>query len=118
MNTVVQNDSTSVGAAANDRSIGKKILMAITGVVAFGYVVGHMLGNLQIFAGQDQINTYAEALHSMGPILWVVRLFLLAFFVIHIWKGIQLKLENWASRPISYSNNCSIRSADRTYIRW
>lgn len=83
-------------------TIGKKILVAVTGLISFGYVIGHMLGNLQIFAGQNQINLYAEALHSMGPILWVVRLVLLTAFVTHIWLGIQLKLENMAARPGDY----------------
>lgn len=119
MNTTVQNAATaSVGTAFNDRSIGKKILMAVTGVVAFGYVVGHMFGNLQIFAGQDQLNTYAETLHSLGPLLWAVRGFLILFFLVHIWKGIQLKLENWSSRPISYRMKKAIEAtlSSRTMI--
>lgn len=99
-------------------SIGRKILTAVTGFIAFGYVVGHMLGNLQIFISQNQINTYAEALHSMGPLLWVVRAFLLASFVIHIWLGIQLKLENWSARPVSYQNETTQQAslASRTMI--
>ena len=83
-------------------SLGKKILMAVSGLIAFGYVIGHMLGNLQIFMGRNQLNSYAEFLHSLGPILWVIRLFLFSFFVIHVWKGIQLKLENYSARPEKY----------------
>lgn len=99
-------------------SIGKKILTAVTGLIAFAYVVGHMLGNLQIFIGQDQLNTYAEALHSLGALLWVIRAFLLASFVIHIWLGIQLKLENWSARPIAYKNETTQQAslASRTMI--
>jgi len=108
----------SFPAHLTQTSIGKKILAAVTGLIAFGYVVGHMLGNLQIFIGQDQLNTYAEALHSVGPLLWVVRIFLLAAFVIHIWLGIQLKLENWAARPIAYKNETTQQAslASRTMI--
>ncbi len=84
-------------------SIGKKFLVAVTGFISFGYIIGHMLGNLQIFAGQNQINMYAEALHSLGPLLWVIRAVLLAAFIIHIWLGLQLKLENMAARPVNYT---------------
>jgi len=119
MSTTVQNaTATGIITAANVRSIGKKALMAITGVIAFGYVVGHMLGNLQIYWGQDQINSYAEFLHSLGPILWAIRGFLILAFVIHIWKGIQLKLENWSSRPIPYTRKQAIKAtlSSRTMI--
>lgn len=99
-------------------SPGKKILMAVTGLIAFGYVVGHMLGNLQIFLSQNQINAYAAGLHSLGPLLWVIRLFLVGSFGIHIWFGIQLKLENWAARPITYRNESTVQAtfASRTMI--
>jgi len=108
----------SFPAHLTQSSIGKKILTAVTGFIAFGYVVGHMVGNLQIFIGQDQINTYAEALHSLGPLLWVVRSFLLLAFGIHIWLGIQLKLENWSARPVAYKNETTQQAslASRTMI--
>ena len=101
--------TTAVSKARNfplvliSSSIGKKFLVAVTGFISFGYIIGHMLGNLQIFAGQNQINMYAEALHSLGPLLWVIRAVLLAAFIIHIWLGLQLKLENMAARPVNYT---------------
>jgi succinate dehydrogenase / fumarate reductase cytochrome b subunit len=119
MNITIQKSVAGTPTAmVNDRSVGKKILMAVSGLIAFGFVVGHMVGNLQVFAGQDQLNSYAEALHSMGPLIWVVRAFLLVFLIIHIWKGIQLKLENWSSRPISYTRRTMIQAtlASRTMI--
>ncbi|HUV31204.1 MAG TPA: succinate dehydrogenase cytochrome b subunit [Acidobacteriota bacterium] len=99
-------------------SIGKKIVMAITGFVSFGYVVGHMLGNLQIYLGQDQLNAYAEFLHSLGPMLWAIRAVLFISFVLHIWLGIQLKLENWQSRPVGYRVKDTVEAtlASRTMI--
>jgi succinate dehydrogenase / fumarate reductase cytochrome b subunit len=115
--------STSLGVSSTviapiTASIGKKILMAITGFVSFGYVVGHMVGNLQIFIGQDQINQYAEFLHSMGPMLWVVRAALICFFAVHIWMGIQTKLENWRSRPVGYKYSDTVQAtlSSRTMI--
>jgi len=99
-------------------SVGKKILMAITGFVSFGYIAGHLAGNLQIFAGQEQINKYAEFLHSLGPILWVIRLVLLCFFVTHIWLGIQLKLENMAARPVNYAKKVPQKTTLAARTMW
>ena len=116
--SVTSKPPTSFPAHILDISIGKKILMAVTGFVAFGFVSGHMLGNLQVFIGQNQMNSYAEKLQSLGPALWGIRLFLLATFVIHVWFGIQLKLEAWAARPISYRNANTLKAtlASRTMI--
>lgn len=99
-------------------SIGKKVLVAVSGSVAFLYVVGHMIGNLQIYLGQNQINVYAETLHSMGPLLWVVRAFLLLFFGLHIWVATQLKLQNYSARPDRYHRQTPQKStyASRTMI--
>ncbi|MDQ5980824.1 MAG: succinate dehydrogenase / fumarate reductase, cytochrome b subunit [Verrucomicrobiota bacterium] len=84
-------------------SIGRKFLMAITGLVLVGFVVGHLVGNLQIFAHPDKINGYAHFLQSLGPALWGIRLFLLACVGIHVWAAIALVLENKAARgPEAY----------------
>ena len=102
--------STSISSRLITRSIGKKILMAITGFVSLGYIAGHMAGNLQVFLGQDQLNSYAEMLHSLGAGLWIIRIVLIIFFVIHIWLAIQLKAENLASRPVSYQSNATVQA--------
>jgi succinate dehydrogenase / fumarate reductase cytochrome b subunit len=86
-------------------SIGRKFLMAVTGLVLVGFVIGHLVGNLQIFAHPDKINGYAHFLQSMGGALWGVRLVLLACVVIHIWAAVALSLENRAARgPEGYSS--------------
>lgn len=79
-------------------SIGKKILMAFTGLVMVGFVTGHLVGNLQIFSPPDRINGYAHFLQSLGPLLWAVRLFLLACVAVHIWAAVALTLESNAAR--------------------
>ena len=79
-------------------SIGRKILMAATGLVLVGFATGHLVGNLQIFAHPDKINGYAHFLQSLGPALWGIRLFLLACVVIHVWAAVALALENHAAR--------------------
>ena len=60
-----------------DTPIGKKAVMAVTGVILFGFVVGHMMGNLQIFLGAEKLDAYAALLHSMPGVLWMARLVLL-----------------------------------------
>jgi succinate dehydrogenase / fumarate reductase cytochrome b subunit len=84
-------------------SIGKKFLMAVTGLVMFGFVTGHLLGNLQIFLPPEKINHYAHFLESLGSGLWLIRAFLLACLLVHVWAAIQLTLENRAARPEPYA---------------
>lgn len=83
-------------------SIGRKFLMAATGLVLFGFVTGHLVGNLQIFLPPEKINHYGHLLESLGAGLWAIRLFLLACLVLHIWLAVQLTLENRAARPEAY----------------
>ena len=85
-------------------SIGKKFLMAATGLIMVGFVTGHLVGNLQIFLPPDHINGYAHFLQSLGPVLWAIRLFLLACVTIHIWAAVALTLESRAARgPQDYA---------------
>src|SRR5450631_2967451 len=85
--------------------IGKKAVMAITGVILFGYVIGHLLGNLQIYSSDpDQINRYAAFLHNPANVipLWTIRCFLLLAVILHVTSSVQLWNQNRAARPISY----------------
>lgn len=92
-------------------SIGKKILMALTGLVLVGFVTGHLLGNLQIFLPPQKINAYGHMLESLGIGLWLVRFFLLACVVVHVWVAIQLTRENIAARPMNYGVNHTNRAS-------
>lgn len=83
-------------------SIGRKLLMAATGLVLFGFVTGHLIGNLQIFLPPEKINAYGHMLESLGAVLWLIRGFLLVCVVVHVWLAIQLTLENRAARPQAY----------------
>jgi succinate dehydrogenase / fumarate reductase cytochrome b subunit len=91
-------------------SIGAKVLMALTGAILVGFVVGHMVGNLQVFAGQDTLNDYAEFLHSKPLALWLVRLGLLGSFVLHVFFSARLTLLNKAARPVPYANATPLKS--------
>jgi len=106
--------------------VGKKVVMAVTGVVLVGFVVAHMLGNLKIFLGAEAIDAYAAFLRTMGEpmvpysvLLWVVRIVLLACVALHITAAVQLTRMNWAARPHGYDTKQSIATtyAART-MRW
>ncbi len=84
-------------------SIGRKWIVAITGIVLVLFVIGHLLGNLSIFVGPDAMNAYAAFLKSTGELLWVVRIVLLTCVVLHIWLTITLWRENLAARPQKYA---------------
>ena len=118
--------------------VGKKVVMAVTGIVLVGFVIAHMLGNLKIFRASgpwphpslarltEAIDAYAAFLRTMGePLfpysvpLWVVRVVLLACVALHITAAVQLTRMNWAARPQAYHTKDSIATtyAART-MRW
>jgi len=83
-------------------TIGLKILMALSGLVGVGFVVGHMLGNLQIFLGKAALNDYAAALHGNAALLWGARIVLLGAIVLHVSTALRLNKKASDSRPVSY----------------
>jgi succinate dehydrogenase / fumarate reductase, cytochrome b subunit len=83
-------------------SIGKKFIVAVTGVALLLFLAGHLLGNLLIFRGPEAINSYAKWLHSLGGLLWVARIGLLVCVVLHVVATIQLVRANRAARPVEY----------------
>ncbi len=83
-------------------TLGKKVVMAVTGIMLFAFVVVHMLGNLQIYSGPEQLNGYAELLHRHLPLLWAARLVLLLCVGVHIVTAAQVWLRNRRSRPVRY----------------
>lgn len=83
-------------------SIGSKTVMAVTGILLFGFVLVHMLGNLQIYAGQEKLNAYAKALEDLGPLLWVARIGLIGIFALHLAAAWSVVRVNRAARPDPY----------------
>lgn len=85
-------------------TIGRKVVMAVTGVVLIAFVVGHMVGNLQVYLGPEALNAYAEwlrhVLHGAG--LWIARGSLAVAVLLHIWAATSLTLESRAARPVAY----------------
>ena len=104
-----------------DSTIGRKVIMAVTGAILFGFVLVHMLGNLQVYLGPEALNHYGvflrELLHGTG--IWVARAILLAAVVLHIWSATSLTLTSRRARPEGYRDEKWKEStyASRT-MRW
>lgn len=107
-------------------SIGKKVVMAVSGIILFGFVFLHMFGNLKIFYGREHFNEYAAFLRTVGAplfgteqLLWLARIVLIVAVVLHIMSAYQLSTKNNASRPIRYQHPGRVQAsyASRT-MRW
>src|SRR5579864_8157822 len=106
-------------------TIGKKYVMAISGLIWFGYLIVHLWGNLKIYAGPSYLNDYGGFLRTVGEpffgfsqLLWLARIILIPAFVIHVWAAVQLTTRDNASRPTRYSLRKNLEStfASRTMI--
>jgi succinate dehydrogenase / fumarate reductase, cytochrome b subunit len=74
--------------------IGQKLIMAVTGVMLYLFLIGHLLGNLQIFAGPDKLNAYAAFLQGTGELLWGVRAVMLLALLLHIIASVRVTIAN------------------------
>jgi len=106
--------------------IGKKIVMAVTGGILVLFVIAHMVGNLKLFSGPDEINAYSRFLREVaypelgnGQLLWIVRIVLLTCAVLHIVAATQLSRVSWNARPVGYETKKDVETtwAART-MRW
>src|SRR5207237_10921725 len=106
--------------------VGKKVVMGVTGVILFGFVVPHLLGNLKVFQGPEHFNAYAEGLRTVGApffgrgwVLWIVRSVLLASLFAHIWAAVGVTRASWRARPVAYHRLDPVETtyAART-MRW
>lgn len=106
-------------------SIGKKVIMAITGLIGIGFVILHMYGNIKVFGGPEYFNAYSEGLRGLGApifghthLLWIGRLVLLAAVVLHAWAAWSLYQESQRARKVKYIKHTKIQaSAAALYIR-
>src|SRR4026208_2475232 len=115
MSTVIANTQLMRAARFYESTIGKKAIMAITGLILFGFLIAHMLGNLQIFLGPSVMNHYAETLHGNPALL---RTVLLISVALHIWASISLSLLKREARPVAYVKRANVKSswASRTMM--
>ena len=106
--------------------IGKKVVMAVTSVVLVAFVIVHMLGNLKMFSGPNEINAYSRffrevgsPVFSYGQLLWLVRIILFISVTLHVIAAIQLTRMSWAARPIRYVVKRDIETTfDARLMRW
>lgn len=98
-------------------SIGKKVIMAVTGLVWIGYVVMHMYGNIKAFWGPEYFNEYAEGLRALGSpvfghghLLWIARLVLIPTILLHIWAAWELSQRNWQGRTTNYTQHTKVHA--------
>ena len=102
-------------------SLGLKIVMALTGLILFGFVIGHMIGNLQVYLGPEAFDAYGVLLRSLlhGAGLWIARAVMLVAVGLHIWSAWRLTLINNAARPVGYRE---VERRESTYasrtMRW
>ncbi|HET7456551.1 MAG TPA: succinate dehydrogenase cytochrome b subunit [Gemmatimonadaceae bacterium] len=101
-------------------TIGKKVVMAVTGLIGVGFVVGHMLGNLQVFEGAGRFNAYAHFLKSLGELLWLARAVLLGAVILHVIAAVQLSRQRLSARPVGYANGSQweVSTVASRTIRW
>jgi succinate dehydrogenase / fumarate reductase cytochrome b subunit len=99
-------------------SVGKKFIMAITGMALFLFVVLHLLGNLQFFLGPETLNRYGAFLQGNLELIWPARIGLLIIVGLHIWSAIKLAVENRAARPQPYAQQEIVAAsyASRTMV--
>ena len=98
-------------------SIGRKIIVAVTGLALVLFLAGHLTGNLLIFAGRDAFNDYAQFLHEVfhGAGVWIARIGLLACFVAHVWFTILLTRENKTARK-KYAHQATVQAPKSSLI--
>ena len=101
-------------------SVGKKAVMAVTGLILVAYLITHVLANLLVFSGPERINRYAQLLHSSGAALWGARLILLAALILHIIAATQLAIRSRAARPEPYAGgrDPQVSTFAARTIRW
>lgn len=94
-----------------DTTVGKKYVMAVSGIVLFGFVIGHMIGNLQVYLGPKPFNEYAHFLHSTPTLLWGTRVALLLAVAAHIVSAVQLIKLNQTARPVRYQHKKNVATS-------
>lgn len=107
-------------------TIGKKVIMAVTGLIGIGFVLGHMYGNLKVFSGPEEFNAYAEGLRELGApifthseLLWLVRLVLLAAVGLHVWSAWALYQDSRRARSTEYARYTTLHTnVAARYIRF
>jgi succinate dehydrogenase / fumarate reductase cytochrome b subunit len=107
-------------AAFYRSTVGKKIIMGVTGLIGIGFVILHMAGNLQAFIGQDKLNSYGAMLHGpLAEVTWLLRIVLIVAVVLHVLMAYQLTQISKAARPIGYkSRESQVATLASRTMKW
>lgn len=118
MSTVITRSNLRRITRFYDSTIGKKAVMAVSGLILFGFSIAHRLGNLQVFLGREVMNHYAETLRANPSLLWTARTILLVSVALHVWSSIDLALLQKDARPIGYVKRGNVQAsyASRTMM--
>jgi succinate dehydrogenase / fumarate reductase cytochrome b subunit len=112
MSAVAVNTTLAQGIRFYQSTLGKKVVMAVTGIIGIGFLIAHMAANLQFFLGRESINAYAAGLREVPALLWSARLTLIVAIVLHIVASVQLTSLQKAARPVKYVRK---KNADSSY---
>jgi succinate dehydrogenase cytochrome b subunit len=101
-------------------TIGKKVIMGITGLIGIGFVIAHMAGNLQVFIGQDKLNSYGALLHGpLAELTWALRIVLIVSVILHVTMAYQLTRRSAQARPVGYQKkNAQVATLASRTMKW
>jgi succinate dehydrogenase cytochrome b subunit len=100
-------------------TVGKKVVMGVTGLIGIGFVIVHSLGNLLVFRGPEAINSYSHFLKSTGELLWTLRVVLVVAVILHVIAAVQLTRQSRAARPIGYTKReTQVATIASRTMRW
>jgi succinate dehydrogenase / fumarate reductase cytochrome b subunit len=111
MSSIAVEDGLGRTARFYQTTIGKKAVMAVTGLILFGFIVSHLLGNLQIYLGRETMDHYAVSLRTRPALLWAARAGLLVAAILHIVASVQLTALKNAARPIGYVKKKDVQAS-------
>ena len=126
MAVVVMTQQRNIVTRTWQSSVGKKSVVAVTGIVFLLYVIAHMLGNLKVFFGIQTFDSYSEHLRTLGAeifgyegVLWLIRVVLVASLALHVWATVSLWRRANHARPIGYQHRQKVAGSYTTYtMRW
>jgi succinate dehydrogenase / fumarate reductase, cytochrome b subunit len=100
-------------------TIGKKVVMAVTGLIGIGFLISHMASNLAVFGAPEKLDAYALFLRSLGPLLWIARAVLVAAVILHVVAAVQLTRRSQSARPVGYkARDPQVSTLGARTIRW
>lgn len=99
-------------------SVGSKVIVAVTGILLFLFITGHMFGNFLLFKGADPLNSYAHMLQNLGAYLWIIRTTLAGLLFLHMFFALKITWDNYRARPINYRAKKNMEASLTVRTMW